>query len=157
MTRSIDSQPTARSNPAGELNSSWGDPRLLLAAIVQSAQDAIIATDLDGTILSWNSGAERMYGYSSDEVTGRAITTLVPAADHDEMRRILERVRSGERVEGRDTMTVRKDGTPMEVTLTLSPVQDDSGQTVAGSVIVRDVTELRRAAQVLRASAHRYR
>jgi PAS domain S-box-containing protein len=112
-----------------------------LAAIVEFSEDAIVGKDLDGTITSWNTGAERIYGYSAEEAVGRPISMLHPAESADEGNKILERIRHGENVEFDETMRVRKDGTQIYVALTVSPIQDANGQPVSASAISRDITE----------------
>jgi diguanylate cyclase (GGDEF)-like protein/PAS domain S-box-containing protein len=120
------------------------EARLRLAAIVESSTDAIIAQDLNGTILSWNTGAENLYGYPSSEVLGRNISTLVPKDNADEIPEILERIKLGQRVEHYETVRCRKDRTPVDVSITVSPVYDLSGTIVGASSIARDVGEGRR-------------
>src|SRR6266446_6008304 len=96
----------------------------LLAAIVESSDDAIIAKDLDGTILSWNRGAERMYGYSAEEIIERPVHVLIPREYPDELPRILERIKAGERVDQYETVRVTKDGRLVDVSLKVSPIRD---------------------------------
>src|SRR4030095_5860241 len=100
------------------------DREALLASIVDSADDAIISTTLDGTILSWNKGAERLYGYTASEAEGRPLPILPPADHPDEVTRILAGVGRGERIEHYETVCVRKDGERIKVTLTISPIKD---------------------------------
>ncbi|HEX6288261.1 MAG TPA: PAS domain S-box protein [Herpetosiphonaceae bacterium] len=115
--------------------------RLQLAAIVESSEDAIISKHLDGTIVSWNASAERIYGYRADEVIGRSIALLVPPDLPDELPRLLGRLRQGERIERYETLRVRKDGTPIQVALTISPIKDATGTIIGASTIARDITE----------------
>jgi PAS domain S-box-containing protein len=126
----------------------------LLAAIVDSSDDAILSKTLDGVITSWNIGAERMYGYTADEAVGSSVDLLVPDDLRDELRQILERLGRGERIEHIETRRVRKDGTELEVSLTISPVRDSEGRVVGASAIARDITAARLAAQRLREQAH---
>lgn len=112
-----------------------------LASIVDSSEDAIISKKLDGTITSWNQGAQRLYGYTSEEMIGRPIYDIVPADRHEELREILERLGRGERVEHLETVRIRRDGTPVEMELTISPVRDGTGKIVEASAIGRDITE----------------
>ena len=115
-----------------------------LAAIVDSSAEAIIGEALDGTILSWNPGAERLYGYSAEEAVGRSIALIVPPDHRDDVPRTLERVSDGERVDLHDAVQVAKDGTLVHVSLAVSPIRDGSGAVVGASAIARDVTERRR-------------
>jgi len=118
-----------------------GEVARKLAAIVDSSDDAIVSKSLDGTIRSWNGAAERMFGYTADEAIGSAITLLFPADRLDEEERIMARIRTGERVEHFDTVRLRKDGSAIPVSLTISPVKDAQGQIVGASKIARDITE----------------
>ncbi len=115
-----------------------------LAAIVESSDDAIIGKTLDGTITSWNPAAERMYGYSAVEAIGRSIMILLPSGRAGELSEILERIRTGERIEHFETVRVCKDGTQIDVSLTISPIVR-GGSIVGASTIARDVTSRRRA------------
>jgi len=110
-----------------------------LVAVVESSDDAIISKTVDGTIVSWNPGAERLYGYSAAEAIGQPISLLVPAAHPDGVPEILARVRAGERVTNYETIRVRKDGTLVDVSLTVSPIRDASGSVVGASTIARDI------------------
>src|SRR3546814_4855600 len=112
-----------------------------LAAIVESSDDAILAKDLDGTIMSWNAGAERLFGYTEDEVIGRPVTILLPEERLDEEPEILRRIRRGERVEHYETVRRHKDGSPIDISLTVSPVKDGAGRIVGASKIARDLTD----------------
>jgi len=111
-----------------------------LAAIVDSTDDAVIGKTLDGTIISWNKGAERIYGYTADEVVGRPISILIPADRGDELPSILSRLARGERIDHYLTKRARKDGVVIDVSVTISPVQDESGRIIGASAIARDVT-----------------
>ncbi|AMV23341.1 Autoinducer 2 sensor kinase/phosphatase LuxQ [Gemmata sp. SH-PL17] len=115
-----------------------------LAAIVESSDDAIIGKDLDGTIRSWNRGAERVFGYTAVEAVGKSITFVVPPDRLDEERGILERLGRGERIEHFETQRVRKDGRRLDVSLTISPVRDVEGYIIGASKIARDVTAAKR-------------
>lgn len=128
-----------------------------LAAIVESSGDAIVSKDLDGKITSWNEAAERLFGYTPEEIIGRPVTTLIPLGRHDEERDILARIRRGERVEHYETIRQRKDGTLFDVSLTVSPIRGDGGSIVGASKIARDISdrvryEKRRTAQYAVAS-----
>jgi PAS domain S-box-containing protein len=121
-----------------------------LAAIVESSQDSIVSQTLDGMVLTWNAGAERMYGYAAAEVVGRSVALLIPPELPDELSRILEAVRREERTEHYETVRVRKDGQRIQVSLTISPIRDAEGRVVGVSNIARDVTDrltLERAAR----------
>lgn len=114
-----------------------------LAAIVRSAEDAILAKTLDGTITNWNAAAEALYGWTAEEVVGRHISVLVPHDRKDELARIFERLRRGEQVGTFETRRVRKDGTTIEVSLTVSPVKSATGEVIGASAIARDVSRIR--------------
>ena len=129
----------------------------LLAAIVDSSDDAIISKSLEGVISSWNKGAERMFGYTADEAIGQLITLIIPPDRRQEEAMILERLKRGERVDHFETVRVRKDGTPLDISLTISPVRDGEGRVIGASKVARDVTEQKRAEQALRESKERLR
>jgi PAS domain S-box-containing protein len=128
-----------------------------LAAIVASSDDAIISKTLDGTIVTWNEGATRIFGYSADEAVGRPITLLIPPDRFDEEPRILERLRRGERVDHFETVRVRKDGRPVDISLTISPIRNVAGEVIGASKIARDITAQKRADEALRVSNERFR
>jgi PAS domain S-box-containing protein len=111
-----------------------------LASIVESCDDAIIGKTLDGTVVSWNPGAERLYGYSAAEMIGRPISVLIPSYRPEELPEIFETLKRGEGVDGLETVRVRKDGTPVEVSLTISPIKDAAGRVVGASTVARDIT-----------------
>jgi PAS domain S-box-containing protein len=117
------------------------------ARIVESSDDAIFGKTLEGQILSWNAGAERIYGYTSEEVIGKPVSMLAPPERHDEIPAILERIKRGEPVEHLETIRVRKDGTRINVSITVSPIHDRDGQVTGASTIARDISERRRAEQ----------
>jgi PAS domain S-box-containing protein len=110
-----------------------------LASIVQSCEDAIIGKTLDGTIVTWNPGAERLYGYSAIEVIGRSISMIFPPELKGELSRILREIRKGGHIEGLETVRVRKDGSPLEVSLTVSPIRDSLGRIVGVSTVAREL------------------
>lgn len=122
----------------------------LLAAIVSSSEDAIISKTLDGVILSWNHGAERLFGYSADEIIGQPVLVLIPPERHAEEPSILDRVRRGEPIEHFETVRVTKDGRRLDISLTVSPVRDAAGKIIAASKIARDISPAKRAAEALR-------
>ncbi|HEX8190889.1 MAG TPA: PAS domain S-box protein, partial [Pyrinomonadaceae bacterium] len=126
-----------------------------LAAIVESADDAIISKSLEGVITSWNKGAERIFGYTADEVIGRPVTILFPEDHIDEEPAILARIRAGQRIEHYETVRRRKDGSLVDISLTVSPVMDADGRVIGASKIARDITERRRAQRALDESATR--
>lgn len=115
-----------------------------LAALVDSTEDAIYAKDLDGTIMAWNAAAVRLYGYTPTEAVGRPIAMLVPTEARDEYDEFMERVRRGERISELETVRLRKDGSRVQVSLTVSPIRDSTGGLVGASVIVRDLSERKR-------------
>jgi PAS domain S-box-containing protein len=115
-----------------------------LAAIVESSDDAVIGKTLDGTIVSWNAGAERIYGYSAEELVGRPISMLVPPNRPDEVPAILERLKRGEHIDHFETVRMRKDGKQIDVSVSISPVSDATGTIIGASAIARDITERKR-------------
>lgn len=131
---------------------------LLLSAIVDSSDDAIISKNLDGVITSWNKSAERLFGYSAAEAIGQTVAALlIPADRQDEEPNILARLARGERVDHFETRRRRKDGTLLDISLTISPVKDDQGRIMGASKIARDITGRKRAEAQLRLSEERFR
>jgi len=126
-----------------------------LAAIVESSDDAIISKGLDGIIRTWNSAAERVFGYSADEMIGKSITTLIPPGRQDEEPTIIARLKSGQRIDHYETIRRRKDGTLIDVSLTVSPIRDAQGTIVGASKIARDITEHKRTEAALREETRR--
>jgi PAS domain S-box-containing protein len=120
----------------------------VLAAIIESSDDAIVSKGLDGIIRTWNKGAERIFGWSSHEVIGKSILTIIPPERHDEEREILARLRAGERIEQFETVRVRKDGRRIDVSLSVLPVRDAAGRVVGASKIARDISERKRAEEM---------
>ena len=116
-----------------------------LAAIVEGSDDAIIGKSLDGIVTSWNQGAERIFGYTAEEMVGSPLSRLVPPDRPDEVPSILAAIRRGERVEHFDTERVRKDGQRIQVSLSISPIRDATGDVIGASKIARDVTDRKRA------------
>ena len=126
------------------------EARSQLAAIVESSDDAVIGKTLDGIITSWNKGAEKLYGYSADEVVGRPISILVPSERPNEVPEILESIGRSEGVKHYETVRVTKEGKQLDVSLTVSPIKDSGGHIVGASVIARDISERKRAEEALR-------
>lgn len=126
----------------------------LLAAIVDSSDDAIVSKSLDGIITSWNRSAERIFGYTAAEAIGRPITMIVPSDRQDEEPKILARLRVGDRVDHFETVRVRKDGTLIDISLTISPIRDSQGRVVGASKVARDISD-RKHAEALAARAKR--
>lgn len=128
-----------------------------LANVVESSNDAIITKSLDGIITSWNKGAEQIYGYSAEEALGKPADFLIPSELNNESKRLLEMVKRGEKVHQYETSRVRKDGRIIDVSMTLSPIFDISGELAAVSIIARDITESKKAEERLQRSEERYR
>jgi len=120
------------------------------AAIVESSDDAIISKNLDGIIQSWNNGAQRIFGYTADEVIGKSVTILIPEGLVNEEPAIIGRIRRGERIDHYETIRKRKDGALLNISLTVSPIKDDSGKVIGASKIARDITGSKQAAEALR-------
>ncbi len=121
-----------------------------LAAVIENSDDAIITKDLNGVITSWNKSAERLFGYTEQEAVGRPILILIPPNRQVEEPLILDRIRRGERVDHFETVRVRKDGTLIDVSLTISPVKSTDGRIIGVSKIARDITERKRTQEALR-------
>ncbi|HEY7588749.1 MAG TPA: PAS domain S-box protein [Thermoplasmata archaeon] len=119
--------------------------RSRLSAIVESSEDAIFSKTLDGIIVTWNRGAERMYGYTSEEAIGKNVSMLAPKDRIDEIPQLLQRVKAGEAVPHSETIRLRKDRTPIHVSVSMSPIRDASGRIAGVSTIARDITERKRA------------
>jgi len=124
--------------------------RAHMAAIVTYSEDAIVGKNLHGIVTSWNRAAQRLFGYSADEMIGCHVTRLIPPERHDEERRILEQIRRGEPIEPYETVRRRKDGTDFHVSLTVSPVFDAQGRVIGASKIARDITQQKRVEDALR-------
>ena len=123
-----------------------------MAFIVESSDDAIIGKTLDGIITSWNSGAEKMYGYSAKEVIGRPISILAPPDHPDEVPHLLEKIKNGDCVVRHETVRLRKNGTQIHVSLTISPIKDLSGRLIGASTIARDITKRKQVEDGLQSS-----
>jgi PAS domain S-box-containing protein len=130
-----------------------------LASVVESSDDAIVSKNLDGVIKTWNPGAERLFGYTAEEVIGKPITLLIPTDRHDEESEILSRIRRGECVDHYETVRRRKDGSLIEISVTVSPIKNAEGRIIGASKIARDITERKRAQEqqnlLLREMSHR--
>ena len=132
-------------------------PAHVLAAIVESSDDAIVGKDLNGIVLTWNRGAERMYGYSADEMIGRSIAVLMPEDRADELTSIFERIKAGQRVEPYETMRRTKAGAAIDISLRVSPITDAAGRIVGASAIARDISRQKQAELASRTSEARWR
>jgi PAS domain S-box-containing protein len=119
-----------------------------LAAIIEYSDDAIISKDLNGIITSWNKGAERVFGYTAEEAVGRPVTMLIPEERHDEEPGILRRIRNGERIDPYETVRRTKDGTLIDIALTVSPIINRNGRVTGASKIARDISARRRTEQI---------
>jgi PAS domain S-box-containing protein len=118
-----------------------------LAVVVESSQDAIVSKDINGVIASWNAGAERLFGYPAEDAIGRHISIVIPPDRADEEASIIRRIRQGERIETYETVRRRRDGSLVDVAITVSPIRDAEGRIVGASKIARDVTEQKRATE----------
>jgi PAS domain S-box-containing protein len=116
-----------------------------LAAIIEFSEDAILSKDLNGVIATWNRGAERLFGYTAAEIVGKPVTVLIPEERIDEEPSILERIRRGERIEHYETIRQRKDGSRIDISLTVSPIRNSEGRIIGASKIARDITDRKRA------------
>jgi len=125
---------------------------LRLAAIVESSEDAIISKDLNAIITSWNQAAEKLFGYTAEEAVGKSITILIPPDRQNEEPAILERIRRGERIEHYETVRQRKDGSLLNISLTVSPIRDGKGNIIGASKIAREITQRKQMEAALRAS-----
>src|SRR5262245_33046895 len=131
--------------------------RARLAAIVESSVDAILGTTLDGIVTSWNRGAERIFGYTADEMIGRPITRLIPPDRPDDLRTLFGAVEEGRRIEHYETERICKDGRRITVALTVSPIRDASGAIIGASKIARDVTDRKLVEELLHENQERTR
>lgn len=131
------------------------DSQTFLASIVDSSQDAIIGKTLGGIITSWNKGAERIYGYTAEEIIGKPIAILAPPERPDEIPQLLEKIRNGERVEHFETVRIAKSGVKLDVSVTISPIRDKQGNIVGASAIARDVTAAKKTRTALQETESR--
>ena len=122
--------------------------RFRLAAIVESSDDAIISKDLDGVITTWNAGAQRIFGYVPEEIIGRNTMTIIPPELQEEETRVLQRLRCGERIDHFETTGIAKNGSRLNISLTVSPIKDSRGRVIGASAIARDITERRLAEEM---------
>ncbi len=126
------------------------EARLRLAAIVESSEDAIVSKNLDGIVTSWNSSAEKMFGYRAEEIVGRPITRIIPPELQEEEHRILATLKRGERIEHFETVRITKTGERLDVSLTVSPIKDDDGHIVGAAKMARDIRQRKRMEEALR-------
>ena len=134
----------------GESNRQGTEALSRLAAVVESSNDAIVSKNLDGTITSWNRGAEALFGYAQEEVIGKHITLIIPEERRSEEEMILAKIRNGERLEHFETIRIGKDGSPLDISLTISPVKDISGRIIGASKVARNITDRKRMEEVIR-------
>lgn len=126
------------------------EARLQLAAIVESSTDAIIRKDMNGTITHWNKGAEQLYGYTAEEVIGRSVTLLMPPERSDDFPEIMQRLAKGKRIEHYETIRLRKDGTRVDVSVSISPILNTEGKVVGAAAIGRDISGRKQSEEALR-------
>ena len=148
LERRVEQRTAALADTAEKLAQAY-EASHYLASIVESSHDAIIGQSLTGIIRTWNGGAERLYGYELAEILGRNVSQLTPPDCAREEAGILERVRKGERVEHFETVRVRKDGSRVDVSLTISPIRNEAGELVGASQAARDITEQKRSAELM--------
>jgi PAS domain S-box-containing protein len=134
--------------PASELETD-GNARFHLAAIIESADDAIVSKDLQGVVKSWNQAAHRIFGYTAEDMIGRSILRLIPKALQYEEEEILSKLRAGKRIDHYETTRIRKDGEILDVSVTISPIKDGAGHVIGASKIVRDISDRKRIEQIL--------
>ena len=141
----------------GESNRRGYVARSRLAAIVQSSDDAIISKDLNGVIATWNKGAERVFGHTAEEAVGQHITLIIPPDRRSEEIMILDKLRKGERIDHFETVRLHKNGTNLDISVTISPVKDASGRVVGASKVARDITPQKQIERAMRDSEERFR
>lgn len=160
MKRENDQGKTPETSPVKEKAGSMMQENIAqywLDALIESADDAIISKTLDSLITSWNKGAERIFGYTADEVIGKSILILIPPQNHNEEPAILEKIRAGKRIEHFETVRVRKDGRLIDVSLTISPIKGPKGEIIGVSKIAREITEIKRTQKQVTENEERYR
>jgi PAS domain S-box-containing protein len=145
----------SRSSKVSRRAYSRGTGVLGLAAIVESSDDAIMGLNLDGIFTSWNKGTERLFGYLAEEVIGKPVKVLIPPDRHNEEPAILERIKRGECVEHYETVRRHKDGSSIDISLTVSPVKNIDGKIIGASKIARDITERKRSEAHIALLEHR--
>jgi PAS domain S-box-containing protein len=152
MKNSSNTEPQSPNNQPATVNPTGSTEQVQaqLAAIVTSSADAILSKTLDGVITTWNAGAQRIFGYEDREIIGQPILRLIPPELHDEEEQILKRIRAGQRIDHYETERLTKDGHRVPVSLTISPLNDASGNIVGVSKIARDITERKRAEEAIR-------
>ena len=133
------------------------EARAFLASLVESSQEAIVGTNPDGIIMSWNRGAAELYGYSAEEMIGKSVAVLIPPDRTDNLSRTLDKIRSGERISGYETFRIRKDGGRVDVSLAVCPVFDGNGKVTGLASIARDITQRKQAEQALLSSEEKFR
>jgi PAS domain S-box-containing protein len=158
MDNEVATKPTltgAASAPPPELSLGMDSTHdsVLLAAIVESSDDAIVSKTLDGQIISWNGGAARLFGYTAEEAIGKAITLIIPPALRAEERQILEKIRRGERIDHFETTRVTKSGRTVPISLTVSPVRNSRGEIIGASKVARDISVQRENERLLSSEA----
>ena len=121
-----------------------------LAALVASSDDAIVGKDMNLIVTSWNFGAERIFGYSAEEMIGTSIMRLIPPDRHEEETEILSRIRRGERLDHFETVRLAKDGRRLQLSMTISPIMDASGHVIGASKVARDISERKKAEEALK-------
>ncbi len=126
------------------------EPRQMLAAIIESSNDAIASKDLNGIITSWNRAAEELFGYNAEEMIGRSVTMLIPADRQEEETEILSRIRRGEKIDHYETVRQRKDGTLIDISLNVSPVRNARGRIVGASKVARDISSRKQTERMIR-------
>ena len=156
QTSSIDARPDPQNEEVTEREHARR-AQAYLAAIVASSDDAILSKTLEGILTSWNAGAERMFGYTAEEMIGQPILRLIPRELHNEEDQIIQRIRAGKRIEHYETVRLTKDGRRIPVSLTISPIKDGTGKIIGASKIARDITERKQVEEARRVSEERYR